>query len=155
MIQRIQSVYLLLVFIFALLFLIFPKGYLDINGTIFEIRSMTTYSKDGTEMLEPQGILRYLVLIVPFIIMALSVYTTVSFKNRVFQIKLGKINILLHIALVVSTFFYLDNVRNFYSGEFSYGAAVVLPLAAMVLILLANRAIRKDENLVRSADRLR
>lgn len=37
----------------------------------------------------------------------------------------------------------------------AYGASAVLPLAAVLLGILAERAIRKDEQLVRAADRLR
>lgn len=155
MLQRIQSVYLFLVFLFALLFLLFPKGYLEVSGILYELRSTGISAKESADQLESTGFLRFLVMLLPIVIMALSIYTTFSFKNRVYQIKLGKINILLHVILVVSTFFFLDAIRNHYSGTFSYGAAVVFPLASMVLILLANRNIRHDENLVRSADRLR
>lgn len=155
MIQRVQTVYLFLVFLFSLLFLLFPKGYLEISSAIYEIRSTGLTEKEGNEALSAAGVLRYFAMFLPIFIMILTLYTTGSFKNRVLQMKLGKINILLHVVLVVSTFFFLDSIKNLYSGEFSYGVAVIFPLASMILILLANRAIRRDENLVRSADRLR
>lgn len=155
MIQRIQTVYLFLVFLFALLFLIFPKGSIDINGVVYTIKSWSIVSADGTEKLDSTSILGIVSMIIPFIIMVLSIYTTLLFKNRLLQIKLGKINIFLHVILVVSTFFFLDGIKNNYSGEFTYGVGLVFPLLSMILILMAGKAIRKDEELVRSADRLR
>lgn len=155
MIQRIQTVYLFLVFLFALLFLIFPKGSIDINGVVYTIKSWSIVSADGTEKLDSPSILGIVSMIIPFIIMVLSIYTTLLFKNRLLQIKLGKINIFLHVILVVSTFFFLDGIKNNYSGEFTYGVGLVFPLLSMILILMAGKAIRKDEELVRSADRLR
>lgn len=155
MIQRIQTVYLFLVFVFALLFLIFPKGSIDINGVVYSIKSWSINSADGAEKLDYSNILGVVSMIIPFIIMILSIYTTLLFKNRLLQIKLGKINIFLHVILVVSTFFFLDGIKSNYTGEFSYGVGLVFPLLSMVLVLLAGKAIRKDEELVRSADRLR
>lgn len=40
-------------------------------------------------------------------------------------------------------------------SEGTYGWGLALPLIGVLFIFLANRAIRKDEALVRSADRLR
>ncbi|TVQ13568.1 MAG: DUF4293 family protein [Bacteroidetes bacterium] len=155
MIQRIQTVYLFLGFIFAVLFLTFPLGNIDINGMVYVVKSWNIVSADGTEKLDYSGILGVIAMILPFIIMILCIYTTFLYKNRLLQIKLGKINIFLHVILVVSTFFYLDGIKSQFPGEFSYGPAVIFPLLAMVFLLLAGRAIRKDEELVRSADRLR
>ncbi len=155
MIQRIQTVYLFLVFLFALLFIVFPKGIIDIDGVVYTVKSWSIVSSDGAEKLEYSSILGIISMILPFFIMILSIYTSLLFKNRLLQIKLGKVNIFLHVILVVSTFFYLDQLKNTFSGEFSYGVGVVFPLISMVFILLAGRAIRRDEELVRSADRLR
>lgn len=155
MIQRIQTIYLFLVFLFALLFLLFPKGIIEIEGLAYEINSWNIESKEGAEKFEYSHFLGIISLVIPFIIMALSIYTSLLFKNRLMQIKLGKINIFLHVILVVVTFFYLDTIRSVFEGTFSYGVGVIFPLVSMILLLLAGRAIRRDEELVRSADRLR
>lgn len=155
MIQRIQTVYLFLVFLLALLFLFFPKGTLDMDGMVYIIKSWGIALEEGVEKPDYSHFLGIVSLVMPFIIMILSTYTTFIYKNRLLQIKLGKINIFLHVILVVSTFFYLDVIKKSFSGEFTYGVAVVFPLLAMIFLLLANRAIRKDEELIRSADRLR
>ncbi len=155
MIQRIQTVYLFSVFIFAVLFLILPKGNLEIDGMVYQIGSWNIASDDGLNRLNYSNVWGILSMIIPFVIMILTIYTTLIYKQRVLQIKLGKLNMLLHIILVVGTFFYLDALKSEFPGHFSYGIAIVFPLLSMLLILLANRAIRRDEQLVRSADRLR
>jgi hypothetical protein len=42
-----------------------------------------------------------------------------------------------------------------YSGEGNLSWGLILPAASIVFLLLANRGINKDEELIRSADRLR
>jgi hypothetical protein len=155
MIQRIQTVYLFLVFIFALIFLFLPKGTIDVGGVLFEVKSWRIISVDGTQTLEYSGFLRIMTVVTPFLIMILSIVTTFLYKQRLLQIKLGKLNLLLHLLLVVVTFFYLDSVRIAFNAHLSYGVGIIFPLISMVLVFLANRAIRRDEELVRSADRLR
>jgi hypothetical protein len=93
--------------------------------------------------------------VIAIIVMIVSIYTTFQFRKRIIQIKLGKANILLNVFLVVVTFFYLDGIKEGIAAQFSYKIGVVFPLLSMILILMANRAIRRDENLVRATDRLR
>lgn len=155
MIQRIQTIYLVMVTIFALLFIFLPIGTLEYAGLVYHIGFMGIIADDGTQSLEYSGILRILIMIIPFLIMILSTYIIFLYRKRPLQIKLGRLNMLIHVLLVVLTFFYLDNIKNQFEGIFTYGAAIVFPLISMVWLLLANRAIDRDEKLVRSADRLR
>jgi hypothetical protein len=155
MIQRIQTIYLVMVNIFALLFIFLPIGTLEYASLIYHIGFMGIIADDGTQTLEYSGMLRTLIMIIPFLIMILTTYTIFIYRNRPLQISLGRLNMLIHILLVVLTFFYLDNIKNQFEGLFSYGAAIMFPLINMVWLLLANRAIARDEKLVRSADRLR
>jgi hypothetical protein len=155
MLQRIQTVYLFLVFIFALIFLFLPKGTIDVNGVFFAIKSWRIISSDGTQTLEYAGFFRIMVVSIPFLIMILSLITTFRYKQRLLQIRLGKLNLLLHVLLVVVTFFYLDSIRIAFNAHLSYNAGIVFPLISMILVIMANRAIKRDEELVRSADRLR
>jgi hypothetical protein len=155
MIQRIQSIYLALVFIFSLLFLFLPMGYLEIENNTFNIKAWGLQGDDLPSEIQASVIHGLLIVFLTATIMILSLVTIFRYKKRLQQIQFGKLNILLHVGLVVLSFFYLDTFQQNYSGIFSYGAAVFMPLVSMILILLANRAIRKDENLVRSADRLR
>lgn len=78
------------------------------------------------------------------------------FKNRKLQIKLGIfafIAILLGLVLTV-VLFIQDPImeQDAMPGD---GWGIIFPVVAMVAILIAQRYIRKDENLVQSMDRLR
>ena len=84
----------------------------------------------------------------------MSVISIFMFKNRQNQFVLGRLNILIN--------FYLLGVLLFESlnlpGETKVsekGIGVFLPLIIIFLLVFANKAIKKDENLVKSVDRLR
>ncbi|MFP4288883.1 MAG: DUF4293 domain-containing protein [Bacteroidota bacterium] len=153
MLQRIQTVYLSFVFVFTLMFLFFPLGSIHLANEIILIKTwgLSTQANE----IEYNSLPGYLALALSFFIMILTVFTIFKYKKRLLQIKLGKINIFLHVLMVVSYFFFLDNVKKGYEDSFSYGIAVVFPLLSMILILMANRSVKKDEELVRSADRIR
>lgn len=79
------------------------------------------------------------------------------FKNRMLQ---GRITggalvatIMLLVLAAVTIWQTQSNLPA--GGTVSYQAGIGLPLLAAVLLWLATNAIRKDENLVRSMDRLR
>jgi hypothetical protein len=155
MIQRIQSVYLFLVFIFAILYVFIPKGTLEFADAIYHVGFGDIVANDGESIPGTSSFLRILVMILPFLIMILTVWTIFKYKQRLLQIKLNAFNLLLHILLIVVTFFYIDSLKEAFDGVFTYGGAIMFPLVSLIFIFMANRAIRKDEQLVRSADRLR
>lgn len=140
MIQRIQSVYLLFVLIIAILGYLMPQ---------------TLYLSSTEEL--------YLIEIIPYftiwkIILSisclLSIYSTISFKNRKKQFVLNRFNILLNLILIGVLVYQTLNS----SGESIIsvkGVSVLVPVFSIVLLFLANKAIQRDENLVKSADRLR
>jgi len=132
MIQRIQSVYLLIAgLVSAGLSNILPTGH-DIIGDFG-----TPFLFEGMVF---SGVLSFLIIFV--------------FKNRKLQFVLGRINILLNLILL-SVFVYLSLTL---SGEISIsekGIGQFIPIITIVLLVLANKAIKKDEQLVKSVDRLR
>ena len=88
---------------------------------------------------------------------ALAVFEIFQFRHRLRQLLLGTVNLLLIAATLGAEFLFytkgeqLLNIRL----EGQIMVAFYLPTLALVLNLLANRFIRRDEQLVRSADRLR
>ncbi|WP_375419430.1 DUF4293 domain-containing protein [uncultured Hymenobacter sp.] len=88
---------------------------------------------------------------------ALAVFEIFQYRNRFTQLKIGAVNMLCIVATIGAIFFYstrgeiLLNVKL----EGAYQAGFYLPTLALLLNLLANRFIRADERLVRSMDRLR
>jgi hypothetical protein len=86
-----------------------------------------------------------------------SVSTIFLYKRRLLQIRICAFNVLTNIVLImVVFFFYATRIKTMtlIEPEYNY-AGMVLPLVSLVFLVLANRAIRKDEALIKSADRLR
>ena len=76
-----------------------------------------------------------------------------KYKNRILQVKLGAFNSLLMTATMVAALLMVRDLEAEYKG--GYGISLFLPVIAMISNLIANRFIRRDEKLVREADRLR
>ena len=70
------------------------------------------------------------------------------------QFVLGRLGIMLNLILLGLFVYRLLNL----SGEFQNsenGIGLFLPVVSIVLVVLANKAIKKDETLIKSIDRLR
>ncbi len=84
-------------------------------------------------------------------------YEIFRYKNRLTQLKLGFLNVLLMMVVLGSTVYFIFEGEtlsaNATQGDFETG--IYLPGLALIFNLLANRFIRRDEQLVRSVDRLR
>src|SRR5690554_5243748 len=136
MIQRIQSVYILIsIILMTVMFLWFPV-ILDGEGAVI-------VERDEPLVL---GLLAGTVL--------MSFISIFSYKNRKRQMNLNRFNILIHIILL-GVFVYQSLML---SGEITIskkGIGVFIPVVSIVFLVLANKAIKRDENLVKSVDRLR
>jgi len=80
-----------------------------------------------------------------------------QYRNRLRQVLLGSLNLVLIVATIGASFYYSSvgeqQLNLKLAGTFEAG--FYLPTLALVLNLLASRFIRRDERLVRSMDRLR
>lgn len=83
----------------------------------------------------------------------LSFIAILIFKNRKFQMLLGRLNIILNILLIGSFLFSLLNLPGENISE--KGIWALVPLISIVLLSIANRLIKKDDDLVKSVDRFR
>lgn len=135
MIQRIQSVYLLLaavatgilIFLFPLYMYEGAEAYI-LNDAIF-----TTMAVLST---------------------LISLFSIFRYKNRKQQVVSGRVNIIVNFCLLgFILYLYFTEING--QPDAKLGLGTFMPLVAVILISLANRAIMKDEELVRSADRLR
>jgi hypothetical protein len=137
MIQRIQTIYLLLAFVTTgILPFIFPLWIIDRKEYFF---------------MQDQ-----IYVIVFGLSTTLSLLSIVSYKKRQNQFVIGRLNIILNLILLGLFVYRSLNL----SGETTTvvsekGIGMFLPILAIVLLVLANKAIKKDEDLVKSVDRLR
>jgi len=151
MIQRIQSVYLLVAAICMLLFYMFPIAVFATDAYVFEFFNCHI---SHPENLEPPVALLPLAIL-PIFALLLSFVAIFLFKNRKMQMRLNKINMLLVIFVIALAIFYFFRIEALLNGKTSYGLSLIFPILSFVLLVLANRSINKDEKLVRAADRIR
>lgn len=137
MLQRVQTIYLLLAFI--------ATGVLPF---FFPLWTMV----DGNEHLFMQNQL-YTVLF--GLSTTLSLVSIVSYKKRQNQFVMGRLNIILNLILLGLFVYRSLNLSGETATVSEKGIGMFLPIVAIVLLVLANKAIKKDEDLVKSVDRLR
>jgi len=151
MIQRIQSVYLLIAGILTLLIYKLSIASYLVNEIVYSLFVCHITHPEGDQALIsviPMAIL-------PILSTFFSFFALIRFNNRAFQVKLGKINLLILITLLVVQVIYFFKVSSILSVKGTPQFGAILPLIALILVLMANRAIKKDDDLIRSADRIR
>jgi len=155
MIQRIQTLYLLFaglviagLFVFPLVHGVYVNGQpetITVTGVFKNVNGQSTH----TEVFIP--------LIIATAFVALLPLTVIFFyKNRRKQI-----NMCYGLMLVIIAYSYWvsQTVKNAIDGAYlnmsNYGIGIILVSLSLLLIVIAQKSIQKDEKLVRSADRLR
>ena len=136
MIQRIQTLWLLLASIsaFATIKLPFYYGSLEVPGP--------------TVTITPYDHFMLLVFVIATGLMALvSIFL---FSNRSLQIKMCVVGLVLSLANLMHYFLYM---KNFKTGGLSLYS--ILSFLVPVFFILAIRSIYKDQKLLKSLDRLR
>ena len=155
MIQRIQSVYLSLVVLLSILIL--NGSYLtftDTNRSVFGITLRGLFrSTDGigNELIAKLLPVSALMILIPL----LALVTILLFKNRKIQMLFTTIEIILSVVLILLSVYYSYIVISRYDTSIVAGFKMVIPVVILILSILAYRGIRKDDNLVKSYDRLR
>jgi len=147
MIQRIQTLYLMVSAILVGMLFILPFAEIAEDGAIYLFNSKGII-QDGT--LKENG-LAISALIA--IIMAIHGFAILSYKKRIRQIRVTVFSILLLLGLFGMFFFF--TYFSFVNAQISYKISMVFPLLAIILDYLAIRGIGKDEALIRSIDRIR
>ncbi len=144
MIQRKQSIFLLLsVAINALLF------YLPVYTFAPDLRL------PGTSIHPYLISANALLAIINGAIGILALLCIFLYKNRNVQIRVGNLSMLLTALLAGLLFFVADTISKSMNQRVDFMIGSYLPLIEIVLLFIAVRFIKKDEDLVRSADRLR
>jgi len=137
MLQRIQSIYLLIAVI--------ASGVLPLF--------LPLYTLDNDVVVSFMDNIAYVLL---FVFSAtLSIVGIFTYKKRKNQFVIGRLNIILNLILLGLFIYRLLNLSGETEEVSEKGIGMFLPIVSIVFISLANKAIKKDEDLVKSADRLR
>jgi hypothetical protein len=166
MIQRVQSLFLLGVSICMLLVLFFPiweKTAADTQEwAVLDAYTLVHTRVDALDNGQQEEVVvnerpTFFIAILAVIAAGVAFYEIFQYKNRLTQIKLGALNSLLMAGTLGVALYFTYQGEQFFEPQLkgSYRAGMFMPMIALVLNLLANRFIRRDEMLVRSVDRIR
>lgn len=136
MLQRIQTVYLLIAALIS-------------GGLIFVLPLWTT--PEGVDLFAIEDVYVFAGFIASAV---LSVITIFYYKNRQTQFVIGRLNIILNFILL-GVFVYQSLTLPGGASASEKGIGLLVPVFSIVFLALANKAIKKDEALVKSVDRLR
>jgi len=155
MIQRVQSIWLLLAAIILILMLFFPIATKSVGAETSELYTngllKTVVGKSDT-VLTMNTFLPLLVTNIAVAIMCLA--NIFNFKNRSLQKRI----IIFTIAAIGGFAFWCSVYANQLPGGVegaSFGFGAYMPALAILFCVLAIFGINKDERLIRSAERLR
>jgi len=140
MIQRQQTLWLLIATAAAILTFMFPFA-------IGEELIQKTAMKQRAEIIAGNN---FFTLILTIVSIGISVVTIFMFKDRKMQMKLCLLGLLVSVLILV---LYFLNMKKIISPTPALWA--ILPVAVIAGYYMAFRNIRKDEKLVKSLDKLR
>ena len=162
MIQRRQTIFMLLSVIITALLFFTPLMSFNANGevmrfTIFGIKNPIETMSFSATYTWPLVVLTILMTVAPLV-------TIFLYKKRELQVRLCRLNMLVNIIFIGLVFIYYESdvmsvifaVENdIYTLDVAYFIGMAFPLVNLVLEILAIRGIKKDIERLKSVDRLR
>lgn len=151
MIQRIQTLYFLIAnFLVIVLFFVPFAEMADSNGVIYQVGVTGVFQNEAKmSILETS----WLILLITCLVLILQFLVIFLYKNRLRQIWLTYmiISFLIILSFLFKFSFGFDIVKNLSSWKIF----AVFPVLAIIFNFLAIGGIKKDENLIKSIDRIR
>lgn len=156
MIQRLQSIYLFLAFAAAVAVFFFPLAVFTAPDfqCVLKVTGLKYISGDQ-QPLSVNTVLLMVLLGGTAVMAAVSVFL---YKNRMTQLKLVKITMIVAIVFIVLIFVFSEKLI---AGKIpgmdpvAYREGSYISLVMVVLLILASRRINSDEKKIRAADRIR
>lgn len=161
MIQRVQSIFLLVATIVPIVLIFIPLGYLTTDSAyyVYNAISLKEAVPDGVSVIR----LYYLAFCL-FLTAGLSCFAIFRYKNRVKQMQTVSFTMIVFLVTLLLILWICPDIvfKKFFSTRmedftftFNTVPLLILIIVEALCLFLANRFIKKDEELVRSADRLR
>lgn len=155
MIQRVQTIYLLLAVIVLCMIFFLSLGSFAEGGSRYTIYMTGIY--DGENTLVQDSFLFYASAGIAALTGILLFVAIFLYNKRPLQMKLVSVGQFLELLLLVLVILLISPPFEGIGNEVAvdYGTGTFLPAVAFALSWLGRRGIKKDEELVRSVDRLR
>ena len=150
MLQRLQTLFLLLIVILASLFIFAPFELIKTYQSVYLINLKVW---DKAEYIKP---IIYLPFSLNILVIVLTLFTIFKFKNRALQMVLCRVIAFISGCIIACLFsFSYINLTEANDAIISYSYITFLPGLNVLLAFIAKRFIKYDEELVKSADRIR
>jgi hypothetical protein len=158
MLQRIQTLLLAVVSIAMLAVTALPiweKSSAALNEKVTLTSYALEYFKGTTSVSNSNTMV---IVILALISTCIAAFSITQYKKRMLQMTLGLVNSIIIAIILGYTFYQVFKVGIPMfepQNQGSYGAGFLAAVLAMLCNMIANRFIRRDEMLVKSADRMR
>jgi hypothetical protein len=151
MIQRIQTVYLLLGVLASAISLCLPIAILTSDGQVVgTVYNLWIQTATGAHDFMPWAL-----FVIQLVAVSTGIISIFLFKNRMLQSRTCMLNILFYIGYYIVYIIFAFVLKTKYQADFSVCIQTALPAVAIIFDYLSRRAVISDEKLVKAADRIR
>lgn len=151
MIQRIQTLYMLLAVLACGVCLCLPIATLTTDGktvgTVYNLWIQTATGGHDFSM--------WALFVIQLVTVSLGLISIFLFRNRILQSRLCLLNMLLSLGYYAVYIGFSFVLKAKYQADFNICFQTALPAVAFIFDYLARRAVLADEKLVKAADRIR
>lgn len=162
MIQRIQTVFLFLVSVLHIVLFFVPfwvaSNPLGVNILLDAAGIDGANLSTVKNLVLGNGMNSMNITIINCIVIFGALVTIFLYNNRLMQIKITRFLMAVVVVLLAAMVWSAEKVKGNIDGlrfDANYSFGIIIPVISLILLFLAAKRIRHDENLVRSADRLR
>lgn len=153
MIQRVQTIYLALATIFTAFFAFANLATIATTDSIYQLTTFGLFDASHKEALPVINTLWFGLF--SWLLVGLQIVIIFLYKTRVQQIRLTIISIVVNIGFMGLVYFVCSKSETLLSAIVSYNITAIFPLISTVFLVLALLGIKKDENLIKSLNRIR
>lgn len=154
MIQRVQTLFMLLVVGGITAMYLTPIGAFTADNHHYILSVYGIKDEAGVEF--PEAVSSNFVYIPLALSLILTIYAIFQFGRRKMQMQINKISLVLMLVSAFLMALYLKNAGDSMPDrQIGFGVAFFMPYLCILLLVFANRAIKKDDDLVKSVDRIR
>ena len=147
-IQRIQSVYLLIAVILMAVFAFFPALTFELGGREFVYGALEA-GKVGVTHIDP------LMLTLVILICFLAFIDIFLYKNLQRQMTVCFVDIIIGLAMLIAICIEAYVVSGKEGLTMRWQPSLCLPLLSIICLCLAHKAMSRDKKMLRDSDRLR
>ncbi len=162
MIQRIQTLYLVIVLALSVASFCFPLAVFETDKYDASEYNLIPEAVSAETTSLPQGSIAWNAIFFPIASGILALVAIFLYKNRPLQMKITAFGFLLSTIYVGLLLLWIISAQETALAQQSiqitktiYGVSTYLPMVQVLFFILAQRAIKKDEKMVRDSERIR